>query len=274
MIKQTAAAVVVFLVAIVIGVLLTGRSSDEPVVATTIAAASTTTTEPRAVFVADGETIVGPVAIIAAAPYVDGTQLVVGFDVANLAPTGDAADVIEQLGFGSQVVIPPEELNTVYLDNWVLTAGGEQIDGTAANPSARAARFEVGPDFDLASVENIAISSYALLTPVSVELELGIGNESGRVAPGVTARLLAVTEQANTIVQVELLSDRGFNLDNLRVSGTGPGWLSAVREAEGRPRWNLTFDSASAPSPIRMKIEGSVWVTVNGSIDVSVEEPE
>ena len=268
MFRQTAAAVVAFLVAAVVGMAIAGANDGETVAVTTVPIATTTTTEPVAYFVAGRETVVGPVAILAEEPSLDRNQLVVEFAVANLAPTADAADVTQQLGFGNTLVVPPEELNTVFLDSWVVDVGDDEIQGGPANPAARAARFDVGEDFDLASVAAISIDSYAVLTPISVDLELAVGSESARVAPGVTARLLAVTEQAKTIVQIELVSERGFNLDNLRVSGAGPGWVSAVREAEGRPRWNLTYDGTAAPSPIPVHLEGVVWVVVEADTQV------
>jgi hypothetical protein len=80
------------------------------------------------------------------------------------------------------------------------------------------------------------------------------------------------TEQANTIVQIELLSDSGSSLDSLRVSGTGPGWVSAVREAEGRPRWNLTYDADAAPAEIHIRVEGATWLTVDTEVDVIFPE--
>ncbi len=273
MVRQTAAAVIVFVVAAIVGVFVSGRADVDLATTTTTSPETTTTAEPRPQFVGDGETVVGPVVIVAGEPFVDSTQLVIGFDVVSLAPTADAADVVQQLGFGNVVVVPPEELNTAYLDNWLLTTtSDDQIQGRVANPSARAARFDVGEGFDPDSIATIAIESYTVLSPVSSAVELAAGSESAPVAPGVTARLLAVTEQANTIVQIELTSDRGFNLDNLRVTGSGAGWVSAVREAEGRPRWNLTYASPTAPSPIALKVEGAVWVAVDADVEVLLPE--
>ena len=274
MVRKTAAAVVVFVFAAVVGTLISPNSSDETATTPTAPQQTTTAGVPRAFFVDEDETVVGPAVIVADTAHIDGTQLVVSFDIATLAPTADSADVIRPQGFGNFMTIAPEDLVTVFLDDWQVTANGTDIPGTVANPSARAARFEVGSGFDLSSIERVEISSYALLTPVSSEIALAAGSESAPVAPGITARLLAVTEQANTIVQVELTSDREFNLDNLRVTGAGPGWLSAVREAEGRPRWNLTFDSETAPSPILMEVEGSVWMVVDVAVTVTLGEPE
>ncbi len=273
MVKTTGLAVLTFAIALVVGSAI-GSRSDTVSTTTTSPPRTTTTLEPRAVFVSPEETVVGPVVIVATEPILDRNQVMVGFDLYTRAPTADVADVNQQLGFGNTLLIPPEDLNTVFIDRWVLRTVNGDIEGAAANPSARAARFDVGEDFDIGTVTEVAITSYAVLTPVSASVDLAVGSESAQVAPGVIARLLAVTEQANTIVQIELVSERGFNLDNMRIIGTGPGWLSAVREAEGRPRWNLTFDAETAPSPIAITVEGSVWVPVDEELPVSLAEAE
>ena len=270
MIRQTAAAATVFLLALVAG-MLAGTGAGESAVTTTKAAAGTTTTVPEALFLGEGETVVGPVAIVAEEPILDGTQLVVRFEMANLAPTADSAEIVRQMGFGNSLVVPPQELITVFLHEWLLTTPAGEIPGGAANPNARSARFEVGDSFSLESIDKITLPSYALLTPVSSTLELA-GGELVPIAPGISARLVAVTEQTNTIVQVELISEGAFSLDGLRVTGSGPGWLAAVREAEGRPRWNLTYDSTTAPEPIRLRVEGAVWINVEDPIEVVLPE--
>jgi hypothetical protein len=129
----------------------------------------------------------------------------------------------------------------------------------------------VGPDFSLDSIEEVRLESYALFVPVDTAFSLDLDNDTVGVAPGITARLLAVTEQSLTIVQVEVRSERSFNYDNIRISGSGPGWKSAVREAEGRPRWNLTYDSPTAPSPIELRISGSVWIAIDDSSTILFE---
>jgi len=273
MVRQTAAAVTVFAVALVVGALI-GRSGNSADAAGTVTSAptSTSTTVLRVVFAAENETVLGPVVIVADEPYLDGTQLVVPFEVENLAPTADAADVIAPLQFGNSLTIAPEDVDSVFLDQWLLHTSTDEIPGSTANPAARAARFEVGEEFDIASIESVTLPSYSLFIPMESEIALSVGSESATIAPGLTIRLLAVTEQANTIIQVEARSDRDFNLDSLRVSGAGPGWLSAVKEAEGRPRWNLTYDAETAPSPITALVEGSVWVTVDQSVEVVLPE--
>ncbi len=269
--RRTAASVIVFAVALAIGASLSWGNGGIDDTVTTQPSVTPTTAQPREVFASQLETVVGPAVVVAAEPYLSGSELVVGFDLINLAPTADSATVVRQLGFGNSIEVQPGELDILFLDDWWMEAGDERIPGTTANPAARTARFEVGAEFDVSTLGEIGIDSFALLAPLSADVHLGPGNETAVVAPGLTARLLAVTEQAKTIVQIEMISTRNFNLDNLRVTGIGPGWLSSVREAEGRPRWNLTHESADAPDPIEIRVEGAGWLVVQQSHPVVIE---
>ena len=266
---RIAASIITFAVALVVGAWL-ASSGDIGQSSTTSpsTAAAPATTAPTAVYVSPSETVVGPAIVVAGEPAVSGSQFAIEFDLIGLAPTGDAASVERQLGFGNTINVLPQDLETIWLDSWSLMVEGDRISGSTANPGARAARFEVGDGFDTTMIDGVVIDSYAVLAPLRADLRLGVGNESAVVAPGLTARLLAITEQTKTIVQIEMVSDRDFNLDNLRVSGIGPGWLSAVREAEGRPRWNLTHESSSAPDPLLIRVEGTSWIGVDESIPV------
>lgn len=272
MTRQTAfAALVTCVIAGVIGFLLSNSGARASAPLTTASAVATSLGPVAATFVQPGEAVVGPAVIVATDISLHGEQVIVDFDLESLAPVGDAATVRRLLGFQSVEDISPQDLDTVYPDAWTLVTPTVDIPGTVANPSARAARFDVGPNFDLGSIEEVQLASYALLLPIDTSFSLDLSNDTAPVAPGVTARLLAVTEQALTIVQVEVLSERSFNYDNIRISGSGPGWKSAVREAEGRPRWNLTYDSPTAPSPIELRISGAVWVTIDNDSTILVE---
>ncbi len=268
--RQTAAAaIVVFLVAFGGGVLVNSGAGNPESSTTLEPVAIPTTTLPPS-FVQPGETVIGPAVLIVDDLRIEGSEAILDFELQSLAPVADAATITRFLGFQSTEQVPPTELETVYADDWVLVSNSAEIAGTSANPTARTARFDVGDGFSLATVEEIRLASYGLLIPIDKEFELTIGNDSAVVAPGVTIRLLAVTEQARTIVQVELLSERQFNNSAVGISGVGPGWKSAVREAEGRPRWNLTYDSATAPEVIRLRVTGSVWVTIDAETSVLI----
>jgi hypothetical protein len=269
--RRTAVGVLAaFMLAGAAGLFLGNRNAAASTPTTSTPPVVLSTAPPVATFVQAGETVVGPVAVVATDIRLDGEQVVLDFQLQNLAPLRDAATVTQVEGFGVREVLP-EDLETVYTDQWTLVTTSGDIPGTAANPSARAARFDVGPDFALNSIEEVRLASYALRTPIDADFALDLDNDNAHVAPGLTARLLAVTEQTVTILQVEVLSERNFNTDNIRISGRGPGWKSAVREAEGRPRWNLTYESGQAPSPIELRLSGSIWLPIEADIPVAVE---
>jgi hypothetical protein len=238
---------------------------------TAISTTTTTIEPPPAHFSSPHETVLGPVAVVATDLQFDGEEVALEFEVASLAPVGDAASVTRVLGFGAIEEVPASELETVYLDRWTLITSSGEIPGTVATPEARTARFDVGSGFSLESVTGARLESYGLLVPVDTDFALEVGREVASVAPGVTARLLAVTEQATTIIQVELISERDFNSDTVAIAGVGPGWKSAVREAEGRPRWNLTYDRPQAPSPIPLRLHGAVWMTIESEAEILLD---
>lgn len=274
--RQTAfGLLVVFTLSVAGGVIIGDRTSAADAAQQALASRVPSTTSPpepvAATFLQPNETVVGAAVVVASDMRLDGEQVVIDFELHNLAPVAEAAAVVRSRGFGSFEEILPEDLDTVFLDRWVLVTAAGDIPGSVANPAARTARFDVGPGFLLASVTEVRLASYALLTPVDVEFALGLGSDRATIAPGITARLLAVTEQAVTIVQVEILSERDFNYDKIIVTGSGPGWKSGVREAEGRPRWNLTYDAESAPAPIPLRLSGSIWVPVDNDSVVLVE---
>ena len=261
--QKTAVAVVVsFLLAFLAGFLV-GNGTAEPTSATTEPTLPPPSTTTGSVFAQQGEVVIGPAVIVPGELQLEDDTVVFDFAVHDLAPVEDAADVTQLLGFQAVEVIPAEDLETVFMDSWVLVTADDEIPGSVANPTARTARFDVGLDFSLEAVEQVRIDSYSLRIPMDLEFNIDLDNDTVAVAPGLSTRLLAVTEQARTIVQVELISNRDFNYDTVAISGAGPGWQAAVREAEGRPRWNLTYDAPEAPSPIPLRIEGVVWVDID-----------
>lgn len=269
--KQTAAVtLLVFFLGGAVGLTLGNRATAESVTVTTLSAIAPTTTVPVPFFVEPDETVVGPAVVIPGDLRLDGAQVVLDFTLSSLAPVGDAASVTQFLGFQAIEEVPAADLDTVYLDSWILSTTNRDVPGTVANPVARTVRFDVGEGFSLDSVKSVKLASYALLIPIEREFTLDLANEVAQVAPGMTARLLAVTEQARTIVQVELISERDFNYDHVALSGAGPGWKSSVREAEGRPRWNLTYDAPLAPDAIPLRITGSMWIPVESGAEVMV----
>lgn len=269
--KQTAViSLVVFVLALVAGLTLGSRANADPAATTTTVSQTAPTTVPQAFFVDPDETVVGPAVVVPEDLQLDGEQVTLEFALSSLAPVGDAASITQFLSFQAVEEVPAADLDTVYLDRWVLTTAAGDVTGSVANPVARTVRFDVGEDFSLDAITSIKLDSYALLVPIDSEFVLSIANETAQVAPGITARLLAVTEQARTIIQVELISERNFNYDLVQLTGAGPGWRSAVREAEGRPRWNLTYDAPQAPDPIPLRIVGSIWVSVDSGAEVAV----
>ncbi len=236
--------------------------SDSAVTTTVPAAAETSTTLERRVWVDAAETVVGPAVMIPEGLSREGSEVVFRYDLATLAPLADVEPAWEfvspQSGF---VPADPADLDPIYPVRWSLVTAGGDIAGAASSPSARGARFEVGEDFQLDSIEAVRIDEYRIPVPIDVEFELSAGAPRVEVAPGVVVSLISVVDQGEqVIVQVEVVSDDALNRESLTIGGVGPEWRSAVREAEGRPRFNLRLGGEDRSGPLLLRARGFVWL--------------
>jgi hypothetical protein len=240
---------------------LTGVS-DSAAATTVPAAVATTTTVSQPVWLDAAETVVGPAVLLPEALSREGNEVVLRYDLMTLVPRADIEPALQfvspQSGFAP---IDPEEMDPIYPVRWSLVTAGGDIAGETSNPSARAARFEVVEGFQLDSVEAVRIDEYRLPVPVDVEFELSEDAPRVEVAPGVFVSLISLVDQGEqTIVQVEIASEDALNRESIGVGGVGPEWRSAVREAEGRPRYNLRLGGSDRSGPVLLRARGLVWL--------------
>jgi len=246
----------------IVGIEALAGDSDSAVATTAPEVAETSTTLIGRVWVEPSETVVGPAVVIPEGVSREGDEVVFRYELATVAPLADVEPAWEfvspQTGF---VPADPGDLNPIYPARWSLVTAGGDIAGAISNPSARAARFEVGEGFQLDSIEAVRIDEYRIPVPVDVEFELSEGAPRVEVAPGVIVSLISVAEQGEqAIVQVEVVSEDGLNLESIAIGGVGPEWRSAVREAEGRPRYNLRLGGADRSGPLLLRARGFVWL--------------
>lgn len=236
------------------------------------AISSTTTAPPQTYQVAENETLIASTALVPASLQVSGSGLALEYGLVTLSPHEGVPPIRFFGGFGVETVIPNEDLDHVYPRSWVLTTtGGESIEGGPANSGTRVARFDVGDGFSLSEVESVEVTEALAPFPVQQVFTLSESEPEEQVVDGVTVKLLNISEQGETtIVQVELEIDEPEDFHAF-VAGEGPGWRSAVFEAEGRPRVTLTWVGGDLPDEIPLRLLGSIWVSVVGEFDVSLE---
>jgi hypothetical protein len=107
--------------------------------------------------------------------------------------------------------------------------------------------------------------------PINIDFVL---DEDGpaEVAPGVSVAVVRVAPQGEqTILQVEILAADPTNREHLTIEGTTAAWLSAVREAEGRPRYNLRYAGGALPDPLVLRARGYVWLPVDTVVPIDLE---
>ncbi|MGB9357874.1 MAG: hypothetical protein WCC01_04880 [Acidimicrobiia bacterium] len=247
---------------------VTGTAEDAP-------PAITTTTAPAARFLADDELVLGQAALVPGRLEIDGGEATFAYDLVGLAPLAGAEAVARFVPFQGLVETDAAEIRVVFPDRWTLETSSGEYAGTTANPDASVARFDVPEDLETAEVHAVRLDGYRVRVPIDREFEAAEGGSAVEVAPGVGIRVLRVTEQATTtIVQAELLAENLSDSASLEIEGGGPGWIASVREAEGRPRWNLTFDGKAGSDPIHLVVRGALWFDMGPGGAIPIAGPD
>jgi hypothetical protein len=241
---------------------------------------STTTTQvqseqPGVTYAGPGEIALGPAVLVPTDVTVSGRETSVLFDLVHLAPVQGLPTGFTFVPFQGFQEVPVEQAYTVFPDKWTLTVdGGVEVSGTVANPTARAARFNIPDGVTASRVESVRIDSYQIWIPLDQHFVLSTAEPEVEVVPGVVATLVQVSEQASTtIVRVELShSDpasptSGFSGLDLRAIGERA--IVSAREAGGAPVWSLTYESPPSDE-IRVTLVGSMWFDVEGPWNVDV----
>lgn len=257
--KWAAPLVGAFLGAVVALVLTAGGGveAQEPATTTTAVAA-----EP-VVFVDERETVIGPAAIVPGGITRAGGELEFRYELHPLAPTNGAEPVIEFLGFGNFREVAPEDIVPVWPVRWTLESAAGEIGYESTIASSRTVRFPVPDSFTVDQVTGLRLDSYRVRMPLDDRFTITDGSAYEEIAPGLRIRLLRrVVQGDQTIVQVEVDSAVPDSIGLIAIEGYGGGWLSAVRAAEGGPRWNLRYDGSDLPAEIPLVVRGSVWIEV------------
>lgn len=241
-------------------------SLPDSAVTTTIAAPSAPTYQ-----VDPDETMIGSTAMVPTSLQVSGARVAIEYDLVLRAPYGGVDGLNTFIPGSGLTLVDVSELNHVWPTLWEIETTDGVFEGGAANPTVRVARFDVDEGFSPGEVIEVRIIEAR--TPVFSNVPFTLSNDSPRsqVAAGVAVELLGISDQgASTIVQVEIDADDPM-LASAFVRGDGPGWRSAVLEAEGRPRVNLTYVGEELPNPIPLVAAVEEWVVMDGTFAVGLE---
>ena len=220
--------------------------------------------------VAPNETLIGSTALVPTGIEAGGTDVAITYDLVVLAPYSGVPPLVTFVPFAGPSEVPVDEINHVYPLRWELVTTGGTFEGGPANPDIRVARFDVDEGFSPSEIQEVVIVEAR--TPYALEVPFTLSNDEPtfEVVPGVDVSLLNVSDQgSSTIVQVAIDADDP-ELASAFVSGDGPGWRSAVFEAEGRPRITLTYVGGPLPDPIPLVAAATVWLEVPGPFPVSI----
>ena len=253
--------------------LLASVGSDDsvaPVATTSTSAGSQSPQNP--VWIDSAETVIGPAVIIPDSVRLEEDEVVFRYELQSLAPRlGHEVTSVQVNPQSGPTPMTPDDLDPVYPTAWTMVAGGQEITGSTSNPRARSARFAVTDDFVLDAVNELRLDGYRIPVPINIDFVL---DEDGpaEVAPGVSVAVVRVAPQGEqTILQVEILAADPTNREHLTIEGTTAAWLSAVREAEGRPRYNLRYAGGALPDPLVLRARGYVWLPVDTVVPIDLE---
>ncbi|MGI9666335.1 MAG: hypothetical protein ACR2N2_04425 [Acidimicrobiia bacterium] len=237
------------------------------------AATSSTTTLPATTYQVDeSETLIASTSLVPTSIEASPSSLAIGYDLITLSPHLGVPALSFVAGFGVVTTIENADLDHVYPRTWrVETHDGETFEGGPANASTRFARFDVDEGFSTSEIKSVEITEALAPFAVQETFTLSEAEPETEVVDGLSVSLLNISVQGETtIVQVELdienPDDAGF-----LVVGDGPGWRSAVFEAEGRPRVTLTWVAGDLPDEIPLQAIGTVWVPIEGAFEISLE---
>lgn len=217
------------------------------------------------------ETMISSSALVPTSLQLSGTRLSIEYDLVTRAPH-DRVDGVTTFIPGSGFTdVAVSELTHVWPTIWELETTDGVVEGGPVNANVTVARFDVDEGFSPADIVGVRIVEAR--TPISstVPFTLSAAEPSAEVVPGITVELLGVSDQgSSTIVQLGIDAEDP-SVASAFVRGHGPGWRSAVLEAEGRPRVNLTYVDGELPDPIPLVAFIEEWVRVVGEFPVSLD---
>ena len=244
--------------------------------ATSLPPAETTTTslavDPPTFQVDPRETVIGSTVLIPTAVEASSNSVAISYDLVLRAPYA---------GIGPEPVFVPgtgltnvdvAEVNHVFPVRWQLETTGGTFEGGPSNLNTRIARFDVDDGFSISEVLSARIIEARTPSALQLPFTLSADTPIVEVAPGVDVELLNISDQgSSTIVQLGI-DATDPELVDVFVRGDGPGWRSAVFEAEGRPRINLTFVDGTLPDPIPLVASVEIWAEIPGVFTVDLGE--
>lgn len=202
--------------------------------------------------------------------FVD-TEFAIEYDLVTLVPHEGVDPFTYIQGFGDTITIEPGDFDHIWPRTWIIETEDDAFEGGAANLSARVARIEVDEGFSPSDIQSVRIVEALAPFRVEAPLTLSASEPRSEVYPGVTVELKGISDQgSSSIVLVEVERDDP-ETTFFFVNGDGPGWRSAVWQAEGGSVVNLTWVGGELPDEIPLVAVGSVLIPVDGPFEVTLE---
>jgi len=229
--------------------------------AMTVGAAESTSTPPAAHWVNARETRLGPAALVPTELELEGRQLLLSYEMANLAPLGGSD---RQIAGGGALAAPA---------SFTLRWAGGEVSARVVAPTNRAVRFPLPDGFLYSQIEEIRIDSYWVAAPVRLPIDLPRdGGGWVPIGPGLGARIYQIVEQAENFLVIVELDGSAALLRGLAITGEAREWASSSSSMLGSPRWTLDYRGDDLPDPVPLVVIGIEWIELAAARSVALAE--
>lgn len=216
------------------------------------------------------ETIVGTTAVVPVEAGADDDSFDLRFELAPFGPRAEVEALAEEVGTENFFV--DDEFLPLYLKDWVMETSVGPVAGSITRPGINVVRFPVEQGFSTAAVEEIVVTRYLVGMPLQSSFILSVADPLQDLYPGVSINLRHRSDQdGSTIVQVEVDAALPLMTSWFGIRGEGSGWRSSVREAEGGPRWTLTWIGNDLPDEIPLSVVGMQWLEGSEPLHISID---
>jgi hypothetical protein len=231
---------------------------------TTSAAVATTIAD--AWWFSPAESVVGPTAVLVQDVEMDGSELVVRYELRDLAP--EAIGRMRTLEESNPFFASPREEPVVAPERWVLETVSGEYEGLSRSARTPAARFDVPDGFVIGTITGLRLESYRMRMPYVFDIEVEpIPGTTYELDEGFSFTIVRVLEQSSTtILQIDYLTPSDdFTAGEptpVIISGVGPEWLSYNQRQAGGVFGGLQLirEGGDLPDTVTLRIRSTYWV--------------
>lgn len=256
--------------------LLLAPSGPEATSSTTTSPLRTDSTRTGPWWFSPAETQIGPTAILMESVEVDDGDVVVRYEIRDLAPS--AIGRMRTLEESNPFFAQPRDEPVVAPERWVLETVNGEYEGFSPSARTPAARFEVPDGFVLGTITGLRLESYRMRMPYVFDLEVSTAlGATYELDEGFSFTVVRILPQSTTtIIHIDYATPSDdFTAGEptpVIISGIGPEWLSYNQRQAGESLGGLQLVRAGddLPATIPLRVRTTYWTPFETSIDIDL----